>query len=281
MLVFGGESADGKKNDVWALDLGKLSWSRVDTGSGPGPRSDLASVLDPARHRWIFVGGRIGLATSIVDVWSLDLESGEWKQLANGPSPRHDIPSATDGKRAWIFGGAGDLFQSLDDLWELDLTTDTWRELPKGDVHPTARTSCALGYYGGSLYLHGGHDVAQVFKDTWRYDLSTEQWTKLDVEGEAAANAHFGYAVDSKCGRMMLSGGDNLDNFVVSFTESLVFDEPRFVRLPARSLPPPRDHATLVIDPARRNLVLYGGGSLGDGLDTFSDAWLHPLGDCP
>lgn len=282
MLVFGGEQRRGQLDDVWAMDLATNTWTRVETTDGPGPRSDLANVLDAVRDRWIVIGGRVGLADSIAEVWSLDLSTSAWTQLPDGPPARHDIPGATDGARAWVYGGAGVLFESLDDLWELDLASGEWRELPKGDSHPIARTSCALAYWDGALYMHGGHDVAQVFRDTWRYDLARERWERLDVDGSAAANAHFGFATDAECGRILLSGGDNLDNFVVSLSDALVLgDQPRFERLPASVLPLPRDHATLVVDAPRRRMILYGGGALGDGLETFGDAWAYPLGACP
>ncbi len=281
MLIFGGEQARGQLDDVWALDLGTLQWSEVATSGAPGPRSDMMSVLDVARDRWLMVGGRVGLASSIDEVWSLDLATNQWSELPAAPVARHDIASATDGSRAWFFGGAGDLFQSLDDLWELDLATDEWTLLPAGEPHPIARTSYGIAYRDGFVYLHGGHDVARVFRDTWRYDLANARWEQLEVSGAPAANAHFAQAVDEACGALYLTGGDNLDNFVVGTTDALVLgDRPRFTRLRASALPYPRDHASLALDGSHR-LILFGGGSLGDGLDTFEDTWTYAIEGCP
>ncbi len=281
MLVFGGDQRGGQRADVWALDLESDVWARVETGPGPAPVSDLAEILDVARDRWIFVGGRRGLGRSIDEVWSLDLATNEWTQHAPGPSARHDVSGATDGSRAWVFGGAGALAQSQGDLWELDLATMAWRVLPAPGDHPIARTSYAWAFHEGFLYLHGGHDVARAFSDTWRYDLAQERWERLEVEGGAAANAHTAHALDDACGAMIMSGGDNLDGFVTGTSAVLALGaHPRMIRLPASALPTPRDHASLVLDPVRRRLVFYGGGALGEGLDTFEDAWAYPLGAC-
>jgi N-acetylneuraminic acid mutarotase len=192
------------------------------------------------------------------------------------------VPGTTDGGRAWVFGGAGALFQSLDDLWELDFTTDEWTQLPDDGVRPPARGSSSLAYHDGFIYMHGGHDVAMVHRDTWRYDLTSKRWSRLEPDGDSVAGAHFGYATDPICNELFLAGGDNLDNFDVAFTDRMTFgDSPAFARVRTSAMPPPRDHASLVVDGGHRRLVLFGGGSLGDGLGLRGDAWIYPLGACP
>jgi len=291
MVVFGGDGLDSEseaefegstaqRNDLWALDLGTLGWQQLAASNPPGPRTDLAGVVDTTNDRLVVIGGRVGFATSIDEVWAYSFETATWAELPAGPSPRHDIPGATDGSRAWVFGGAGVLFQSLDDLWEIDFATDTWRQMPDDGVRPSARTSGALVYQGNALYLSGGHDATSVQRDSWRYDLAAQSWTKLDVTGDPIAGAHFGYALDPTCATLMLSAGDNLDNYDVSFTDGLVTTgSPRFALLTTSNLPPPRDHPSMILDGQRR-LILYGGGTLGDGLGTLGDAWMLKLGAC-
>jgi hypothetical protein len=244
MLVFGGDdgSADhAQLGDLWALDLSALTWQQLHVAAGPAPspRTDLAAVLDPLRDRLIVIGGRVGLGTSIGETWALDLKTLAWEQLPDLPIARHDVPGTTDGGRAWVFGGAGALFQSLDDLWELDFTTDRWSQLPDDGVRPPARGSSSLAYHDGAIYLHGGHDVAMVHRDTWRYDLTQKRWFELQPDGDSVAGAHFGYAADPICNELFLSGGDNLDNFDVAFTDRMTLDEsPRFARVRTSAMPP-------------------------------------------
>ena len=283
MIVLGGENDFGpQSSNVIALDLATLAWSTVPTTQAPSSRTDFGAALDASRDRVIVVGGRVGLALSTGEIWQLDLVTNVWSRLPDGPTPRHDVSAVTDGARLWVFGGAGDFLQSLDDLWELDLATDTWRLLPAPGDHPIARTSYALAVFHGSLWLHGGHDAVSAYHDSWRYHLDTERWERLAPSGDTIAGAHFGHALDPTCGTQVTTAGDNLDNFDVSFTDALVLsDTPRIVHLPASTMPTPRDHPSLVVDDARRRLILFGGGTVGDGLGTLNDAWTRPIESCP
>ena len=278
MIVFGGDGAM-QTNALLAMDLGTLEWSTLGGTNTPGPRTDLAGIYDETRDRLVIVGGRVGFAASIDEVWAYDFQSSNWTQLPSGPPARHDVPGTTDGVHAWVFGGAGAFLQSLDDLWELDLATDTWRQMPDDGTRPSARTSGALVYYSGALYVAGGHDATAVQRDSWRYDLTAQTWTKLDPTGDFVAGAHFGYAMDAQCATIRISQGDNLDNYDTAYTVGLdVADPPHFSLLQTSNLPPARDHASMIFDPTRRRLVLYGGGTLGDGLGTLDDAWFLDIG---
>ena len=281
MVVFGGDgTSSGQTNELLALDLGTLEWSKLPEGNAPGPRTDLAGVIDDLRDRFVIVGGRVGFASSIDEAWAYSFASSTWQRLPSGPPARHDVPGATDGTRMWVFGGAGEFLQSLDDLWELDFATDTWRELPDDGVRPSARTSGALVYWSGALYAVGGHDATSVQRDAWRYDLAAQRWTKLDASGAPLAWAHFGWTLDRDCGRVLLSGGDNLDNADVGYTDAFDLGAPAYALVPTSNVPTPRDHPSMILDRARRRLVLYGGGTLGDGLGTLGDAWMLDLGAC-
>lgn len=293
MIVFGGDGygqadeanlhgATSQRNDLWALDLGTRAWTKLAAQNAPGPRTDLAGMLDTTNDRLVIVGGRVGFATSIDEVWAYSFASATWTELPSGPPARHDVPGASDGRRGWVFGGAGAFLQSLADLWEIDFATDTWRKLPDDGGPPAARTSGALEYYDGALYVTGGHDALKVQADSWRYDLKAQRWSKLEPEGAAIGAAHFGHALDARCGAIFLSAGDNLDNYNVAYTSALVFrGSLRFSLVRTSNLPPPRDHPSMIIDGKRHALVLFGGGSLGDGLGTRGDGWVLGLGACP
>lgn len=280
MVVFGGDGTTvGQTNALVAMDLGTLQWTTLPESNAPGPRTDLAGIYDETRDRLVIVGGRVGFASSIDEVWAYSMQSASWTQLPSGPPARHDVPGTTDGTHAWVFGGAGAFLQSLDDLWQLDLATDTWQRMPDDGTRPSARTSGALVYYSGALYLSGGHDATAVQRDSWRYDLAAQTWTKLEPSGDFIAGAHFGYAMDAQCATLRISQGDNLDNYDTAYTVGLdVSGPPRFSLLETSNLPPARDHASMIFDATRRRLVLYGGGTLGDGLGTLGDAWFLDLG---
>jgi len=281
MLAFGGENASGKLSELLVLHLDTLAWERIDTSASVYPRTDLGSALDTINGRLVIIGGRVGLATSIRDVDAMDLATQAWTHLPPGPPPRHDISVASDGAHAWVFGGAGAFLQSLDDLWQLDFASDTWTELPQPNARPPARGSMAFEYAGGALYLVGGHDATMPRRDAWRYDLAAQAWTQLAVASAPPAWAHFGQRIDAACGQFVLVAGDNLDSLDTALATELDLQTAVFARLHTSDLPPARDHPSMIVDSARHQLVLYGGGTLGDGLGTLDDAWTLPLGACP
>ena len=279
MLVFAGQSAGGELADLWALDLGTDTWTELATSGGPATRVNPAAVVDPVRQRMIVFGGRTGATTTFDDVWALDLGTLQWSPLPKGPGPRQRPHYATDGRRAWFYGGEGFL-SVFGDLWQYDFASDTWTALPNAGDAPSARTCGAMTVSGNRLIVHGGHDLAVVRDGTWQYDLDAQVWSQVSTEGGTAAGAHWAYALDSDCDTLYLAGGDHLDNYDTAFTDLLPLRTLQFSKLHTSSLPPPRDHATLVFDPANRRLVLYGG-SLGDGQSFLGDAWTFSLAACP
>lgn len=279
MFVLGGENATGQLAELLTFHVATGGWERLDTSDVVSKRTDLASAIDTLNDRIIFIGGRVGLATSIGDV--VAYRDGQWQTLPTGPAPRHDVVAASDGARAWIFGGAGEFLQSLDDLWQLDFATDTWTELPANGPRPSARAANAIAYHEGAVYVVGGHDVSTVKRDVWRYDLAAQHWTQIAITSAPPAWSHFGFATDVRCGKLVLVGGDNLDNLDTSLATAFDFASGAFARLPTSTLPRPRDHPSLIVDTSRHQLVLFGGGTLGDGLGTLDDAWSLALEDCP
>lgn len=280
MIVFAGQSGGGELADVWALDLASETWTQLATGPGPAPRVNPAAVVDPTHDRMIVVGGRTGLATLFDDVWALDLGTLQWTELAHGPGPRQRAHYATDGTHAWFYGGEGFL-SVFGNLWQLDFSNDAWTELPNAGDAPPSRTCGAMAFVDGALFVNGGHDVAFVRDGTWRYDSASESWSRLATSGGTAAGAHWAYAVDPACGTLVLAGGDHADNYDTALTDELSLrGAARFSRFPTSSLPDANDHASLVFDTSRRNVILFGG-TLGDGQSYLGGAWVHPVAPCP
>lgn len=96
LIVFGGQARDGPRrwrfyNDVHALDLDTLTWTRLNThGEAPSPRVGHRSVL--LDSCLIVHGGtcvdETGMYTYYDDVHMLDLDSHIWERcVPHGPSP--------------------------------------------------------------------------------------------------------------------------------------------------------------------------------------------------
>ncbi len=279
VVAFGGSSPWGPLGDVWTYSLAESTWTPVEIdGDRPAPRFTAAGIADPARDRFVMLGGwSEGAATE--EAWAFSLEAHRWARLPGGPPARFDAAAATDGVRAWFFGGFDGDGVARDDLWELDLGTDTWRPMPAGQARPSPRTNVGFGFVAGVLLLVGGHDESGLTTGAWRYDLTNEAWTELEPDGLPTAGAHVASAGDECCGAILLYGGDNDDAVDVPFLEAMTF-EGRFARVPPlEDLPPARRHAAIALDPRSRTLVLFGGWSGAD--ETLGDTWTLSLGACP
>ena len=271
VLVYAGAGVHGELADLWSFELASETWTELPTSAPPPARINPGAVLDTARDRFVIFAGRTGLTGTLGDAWALELATLTWQQLPAGPQARQRPHAASDGAHAWFYGGEGTLARVFGDLWELDLATDTWRQLP-GD---RARTCGAFAYVDGALVVTGGHGVASVDDSTSRYELATRAWDRVSTHGSTAAATHRAFDFDRTSKRLWLAGGDHLDNYDTSLTDVLALDSQQLARVTTANLPPVRDHATLVFDPIRGQLVLFGG-SLGDGQSFLGDTWILP-----
>jgi hypothetical protein len=274
VVLYGGA---GGGSEVWLFSLDAQTWQRVDAANGPPPLGSAGAVADTNNDRMVLFGGASNVALN--QVWAFSFADHTWSPLPTGPSARFDIGATTDGKRAWFYGGYLQGFIALNELWQFDLTSNSWTLLPQGQTLPSPRTNMAIGFLSGFLYMTGGHDVAGLTPGTWRYDLTTLSWTQLTPSGMPGAGAHFGYDTDKTCGNLILAGGDHDDDIDVATTDFLTLStSPQFVRLQAKTLPPPRRHAVLVLDLQTRTLFLFGGIQ---GTSTIlGDTWLYHLAGC-
>src|SRR5574341_396384 len=81
LVIFGGKSASGNLNDVWAFDLRNNSWSELTPTSGPAPapRFTANGVYNSAAQQMIIWSGQG--ATFFNDVWAFDFNSKSWSQF--------------------------------------------------------------------------------------------------------------------------------------------------------------------------------------------------------
>jgi hypothetical protein len=88
VLFYGGETALGLSNEVWALSLGASpSWSMVAaSGSGPGVLKAHTMVYDPAADRMVVFGGYAGSPLNAAYALSLS-GSTAWTALSTTGGP--------------------------------------------------------------------------------------------------------------------------------------------------------------------------------------------------
>ncbi len=102
MVVFGGRSAAGDLNDVWAFDLELGTWTAFDPPeSRPNVRYGTASVFDPVRQPLVTFAGFTDEGR-FEDTWRFDPGSSAWMQVARTTVPGrrclHAAATAPDGR---------------------------------------------------------------------------------------------------------------------------------------------------------------------------------------
>ncbi len=193
MIAFGGASASGLHNDVWALSRGgPPAWSQVlPTGGPPFARGLHTALVDPAAGAMLVFGGYNAAATTsgeLGDLWSLSLNGvPAWTQVTpGGPTPpardSHTAVYDSHRKRMLVYGGYGDT-GPLGDFWGLTLTPPTrWFHLVDSDS-----IWAHTGVYVPSqdrMVLATGEFENDVTDDIWEYSFqSPRNWLARSPHG--------------------------------------------------------------------------------------------------
>ena len=121
----------------------------------PSPLYRFGSAYDTDRQQIYIFGGIDELDGDALDtVYILDIESQEWTEGPNLPSPRSDLCGAyVDGSIYAIGGYSLGYDEILDTVEALDIESGEWKEVEK---MPTQRGDCKAASFGGGVIVVGG-----------------------------------------------------------------------------------------------------------------------------
>lgn len=260
--LFGGQDDSGRCSaahrtlcsDLWRWDGRLRTWSAAEPGAPgaawPSPRAGAGLVYDPQRDRLVLFGG-------------------------------HDASGTCRGAASGVCA----------DLWEFDPATGAWSERLPAEPDapwPSARGSHSLVWSSASraVLLFGGEDPLELCTgqlgtscpDLWAWDGAGGGWSRLGPAGEGAdwpAGRGGAAAGEDPSGMdLIVFGGRDLTLRCASGAASVCHDLWRYapadgtwarIEPSGGDLPPARSGATLVADPERQRLVLYGGRGAPDG----------------
>jgi hypothetical protein len=285
MILFGGWSASGLRNDVWTMSLIDYppQWRlATPAGTPPDRRYGHAAVYDQAGDRMIVIGGNGG-DRLLNDVWSLSL-SGQmrWERLEPSgfvPLGRWMHTAVYDSlrRRVIITGGSEISSPTSASGYSYVLWLDPqprWELLRTQDGQPCGREYASFVRIPGQdrAVLHGGHDFGGALNDTWLFDLSSDTWgsgSPISTSGPARYGAVAGY--DAVHRRMLMVGGRG-DSAVVGDAWQFDVGASRWTRLDGvGGAELERQFAGGDFDAAAGQLVLFGGryadhddGAFGD-----------------
>ncbi len=289
MVVFGGQPVC----DTWSLTFTGVGpgWRHHST-LGPSPRYGHSAIYDPLRDRMIVFGGVDAVGGyALNDVWEIPLHGTEtWAQLATSGTPPsgrtfHSAVYDPGRDRMIVFGGRVLSYQggggsSTDEVWALSLgATPTWTPLAPPGSFPLPRDRATMVYDSrrDRLLIYGGwHQFTSAYlNDTWALTLGAlPEWIQIGVSGAGPGRRRDGLGVyDAASDRLVFFGGDN--GSLRNDTWQLPLDAPvpTWSEIVGPTRPAPRNAASVVLDPARRRMIVFGGPAGAP----LNDVWALPL----
>lgn len=272
IVIFGGATASGDTNDVWAFQLDSASWTDLTPPAGPRPAPRFAhtAVIDPATGRMIVWSGQ---GTQFFDdAWSFDPASPGWTLLSptgTVPAARYGSAAAFDASRGRMLIFAGFTTAGrFEDVRALDPSAPSWADVTPGIPGPIERClhSAAFDPAGDGFYVYAGQN-AGFLDDLWRFDAAGGGWTNLTLPGRPSGR--FFTATAFLGGRFIVFGGATAAGRV---NDLWAFDPADSSWTPIAApgaTPSPRDGHAACVDPATGAFYVFGGS--GDAL--LSEVW--------
>ncbi len=223
LVAFGGVSAAGRLNDVWALDLtspGSESWGDISAGGfAMPPTAYFAYAMHPTLTDAYVHGGETSAGASF-QMWRLDLSgfNAAWWPVAHGggiPIERKHHQATFDSAGNLYMGYGYADFQAVADLWVMDTsnTAAGWSDAHNRQA-PGGMASAAAAYdpVGNRMIAFGGLTGNAHQGGMFQLDLGSPvaQWTPLDATGtwpSPRRAATMVYDNSSVPPRMILYGG--------------------------------------------------------------------------
>jgi len=176
IIIFGGYSEAGYRNDVFALDTDLFEWTKpAVTGSPPSPREGHTATM--FEDSLVIFGGYTDLGgTALNDVLVLDTRSFAWSAIKMGgeaPKARQDAAAVRHGPKLLVVGGCN-FYDRIcyNDLYELDMAAKKWSKPAAAAGKLSAREGHTLTVVRnrplltGGCYLDqkcfGGNDIVEL-----------------------------------------------------------------------------------------------------------------------
>jgi len=263
--LFGGRDGGRAFGDLWRLDLATDTWQRMDPpGDRPAKRFGHTATWLSGVGLVVFAG-QAG-PRFFDDLWAFDPATGAWSALPGDgrrPEARYGTCAAVgpDG-RLWIshgFTASG----RFGDTRAWDPGTGRWTvETPADGTVPVDRClhDC-LWAPDGRLLLYGGQTTGVAsLGDLWALDTAGARWTE-QASPAPGARRLYGLATEGTSTAWLFGGADARDRPLADLWRwDLVTLDWTPVTLPeGAERPAARFGATLIADPARGRLLLFGG----------------------
>ncbi len=296
LILFGGGLHGRNYNDIWAVDLDKNTWSRIEAIGRPEeipePRAMHSAVYVPESDRMVVFGSDgTGLMFADYNVYSFDFKTGRWSVIkAQGEHHPRMVNTSMlylGDERILIFGGGltpfGNLHGagSINQVTMFDLRTGQWTKIEaKGDTPPPiTNSSVALDRKKHRAIMFMGStftDRQTYLSEIYTLDLRSWTWTKLQTKNPPSARGYVGHAFLEDLNRFVIFGGWDGNwqrQSALSETYSLNLNTFEWEKLEfAGPDPSPRAPFTAASD-GKRMFIFGGWSGVPRAGSLYNDVW--------
>ncbi len=277
VVIFGGREVKLNFNDTWSYDGN--DWTQIQTANAPPIRELAGAAYDAARDRIVLFGGTLQTYSAdgrtlteapLHDTWELD--GTNWHQiLTDGPAVNKPLLTYDPVRKQTIMIGYDSSVATV--MYAYDPVAKTWNQL-KPALLPLCANQGAMTWQGSNnTILFTGAVCATSVSPEDTYEWDGTNWTKVALQ--TFAGRFFGEAItfDPDHQNVVLFGGSPLTGVLQSGT--FVYSQTFWSEVSDAAYPLPRSLMTLVADPVRNVVYLYGG--LTDAANFF-DLWTYQNG---
>jgi len=209
-----------------------------------------------------------------------------WQDAGDGPSSERSAFLSVHDEQTWlVWGGRDSLGTPLGDGAVYDGATGTWSAIPEATaIEP--RSNAAGVWTGELLLVWGGQGAGtDTLGDGAKYARQDGSWSAMAVHGAPSPRADAAAVWDANDDIMMVWGGRTGSGAALSNGARYSVSSDTWTAMSDSALSP-RLGASVVWDPTRSRLVVWGGRAGGsvrrDGAiyDVASDSW-SGMADAP
>lgn len=287
LVVFGGETASGRTNETWVLDLTTSSWSMLTPVTLPAARSNPAGAYDTLHDRLLIYDGRTD-SGRLQDLWSLDLgPTPAWTQHALTSPPlassyNSAVHDALTDRLIVVAANTvdvNDAFEPGSGTWVVDVDAGNSVRVAPAGTSPSARET-GVGVYdpvGRQFLVFGGRFLSYYWPtDVWAMSVDTDRWSILPATGTPPPGLQLHTLIYDSIGHRMIAFGGR-DSSLTTVNDAWAYDLTSgawTLLAPTGTKPSPRQGPRAIFDPLANRMVVFGGQSL-------NDVWELTLGSSP
>lgn len=162
VYVFGGQSSNGFRNDMFTFETATRQWSKPLTPAGaPSERAGHSTVQ--YKDKLMLFGGNTA-AGFANDVWQYDMRLNTWTPLetkGTAPPPSAYHTTTLVGDLLYVYGGRNDRGVLGQDVFVLDLTILSWSKPILQGHTPAPRHGHVASVSGSKIFFFAGCDITR------------------------------------------------------------------------------------------------------------------------